>query len=66
MTSSSSSDLMLLLLEVGLCFVVLCFHFLTVALVPKANRCYAASSDLRFILPGSSKATMREEVEPAE
>jgi hypothetical protein len=35
-TSSSSSDSMSSLLEVGLCFVVLCFHFLTVALVPKA------------------------------
>jgi len=53
-------------LDVGLCFVVLCFHFLTVALVPKAKRCRSVSRDLRFAPSGSSKATTREEEESTE
>ena len=44
---------------------VCCFHFLTVALVPKAKRCLAASMDLSLSPSGSSKATIREEDESA-
>jgi len=64
--SSLSSDLRLSFLEVGMCFVVLCFHFLMVALVPKAKRCQSANRDLRFAPSGSSKATTREEEESTE
>ena len=58
---SSSSDLMSLLLKGCLHLLALCFHFLIVALVPKAKRCQATSRDLSLIPSGSSKATTREE-----
>ena len=63
--SSSLSSCSGSILEGGCLRCVLCFHFRTVALVPKAKRCRAISRDLRHEPSGSSKATTREEEEPA-
>ena len=44
--------------------VLCCFHFLSVARVPKAYRCFAPNSTLALELSGSLNAIISEEDEP--
>ena len=49
----------------GLLLFIHCFHFLIVALVPKASKCLAASIDLSLLPSRFSKATARKEAKSA-